>query len=152
MRLRLLAVALLLALLAIPGAGAALAIETPEGSRNFNAPGYVPNYFSNEAGSFQGRASSPSYGAAPAYAAPAPRAGNVFVSGRHGRYRLVLRGRGRGRRYVAAAHGRTARHVAYAAGRSPGGHASVHSRGGTPAASARGRTTGHGGSRRMARR
>ena len=56
--LRALALALAVAL-AVAGAGvSADAVEAPPGSKNFSPPGYVPNYFSNESGPFQGGANA----------------------------------------------------------------------------------------------
>ena len=74
--------------------GSANAVEPGFGSRNFTAPGSVPNYFSNEASPFQGAAGAAQpgadrYSAAPAYsyaAGVAPR-----------RYYRAARGKQRGR-------------------------------------------------------
>jgi len=66
--------------LAIRPAGAA---EAPPGSKNFNSPGSVPNYFSNEAAPFVASPNPHPAPAepAPAAAAPAPeRATPVVVS------------------------------------------------------------------------
>ena len=72
MKLRYPAAALCLTLaLAI---GPAAAAEAPPGSKNFNSPGSVPNYFSNEAAPFVPSPNSHALPAepAPAAAAPAP--------------------------------------------------------------------------------
>lgn len=45
-------------MLAVAAAGTSYAIEPPPGSRNFTAPGFVPNYFSNEAAPFHGGAAA----------------------------------------------------------------------------------------------
>ena len=86
------------------------AVAAPPGSKNFTPPGYVPNYFSGEAPSFQGNATgrpAPS-GAGPGFAAPAPR-GTVAVASRgSGRHYAVPAAHGRGR--VRLAHGRATSH------------------------------------------
>jgi hypothetical protein len=96
------------------------AVDPPPGSRNFTAPRSVPNYFSNESGSFNGGAGArPAAPAGTVYAAPgapaggyaaAPRRYAGYQAGRavaRGRYR-VARGRSGGRRYaVHAARGRS---------------------------------------------
>lgn len=148
MRSRGLVAALCLVMAGVPGVGAALAVEMPDGSRNFNAPGYVPNYFSNEARTFQGRAPAPSYGGAPAYATPAPRERAVIVSGRHGRYRVVAGGHIRGHIVVTRGRGR---HVGRVAGRSRPVALHVRSHGLTHVGPVRGRAAPRGGGR-MARR
>ena len=69
MKLRYPAVAICLTLaLAIRSTGAA---EPPRGSKNFNSPGSVPNYFSNEAAPF---VASPNPHPAPAEPVPAAAA------------------------------------------------------------------------------
>lgn len=106
----------------------AWAVETPVGSKNFNAPSYAPNYFSNETGALGGAAGSrgaepraapvyvaprayerPSY----SYAAPSRRAGHYpghywrhAAAGR--RYHSVTYRRGAARRHFVqdAARGR----------------------------------------------
>jgi hypothetical protein len=58
--------------LAVGGIGlSAGAVEAPVGSKNFTAPRYVPNYFSNESGAFTGAIHRPGVQpSAPVYAAP----------------------------------------------------------------------------------
>jgi len=92
------------------------AIETPAGSKNFTAPGYVPNYFSSESAPFQGgtgaRPGQP--GAVPMFAAPVPRGRSfhAYSSRRHGG-RHWARGLARGRYH--ATRGRAAGHRQLAA-------------------------------------
>src|SRR5262249_14613798 len=85
-RFRRLAVAVGIALAVAAAAAPSGAIETPAGSRNFTAPRYVPNYFSNESTPFQGGAGArPGQpGAVPVFAAPAARAapGYAYSSSR----------------------------------------------------------------------
>jgi hypothetical protein len=81
----------------------------PPGSKNFTPPGYVPNYFSGEAQSFQGNATARAIqpGAGPGFAAPAPR-GTLAVAAASHRIGRPLAGRaalGRGR--VRLVHGRS---------------------------------------------
>src|ERR1700693_2008462 len=84
------------------------AVAAPPGSKNFTPPGYVPNYFSGEAQSFQGNATArPAQpGAGPGFATPAPRgAVAVAVASRgSGRRHAVRVAQGRGR--LRLAHGR----------------------------------------------
>jgi hypothetical protein len=91
--------------LALAVAGAPVhAVAAPPGSKNFTPPGYVPNYFSGEAQSFQGNATAraaPS-GAGPGFAAPR---GTVAVASRGvGRRHAARAARGRGQ--FRLAHGR----------------------------------------------
>ena len=121
MRLRRRALVCLVAMVAAGPVGGAVA-DPPPGSKNFETPSNVPNYFSNEAGPFRGETpvppATPAMPAAPAPAASAPSPvapaavapePNIRTaerpSGRGGR-RHIARGRGRGR--VASAHGRAA--------------------------------------------
>lgn len=78
----------------------AAALEMPSGTKNFTPPGSVPNYFSNESGSFNGGAAARAAqrAIAPAVAAPArdyavERRQHGHQRGRyaraHGRYRLA---------------------------------------------------------------
>lgn len=117
--------------------GPACAAETGNGSKNFNVPTSVPNYFSNEAGPLQGPASEmrrgPLYSAGTAAEVPQASARTVAVVIPHSRQHIVMvvpRGRlVRGRvaydrrghalaSYHAAAHGRpVSRVVARTAGR-----------------------------------
>ena len=86
------------------------AVAAPPGSKNFTPPGNVPNYFSNEAQSFQGSATArpaPS-GAGPVFAAPAPRASAVVASRGSGRRHAARAAQGRGR--VRLVHGRASTH------------------------------------------
>src|ERR1700722_10869523 len=66
-----------LGMLAALWGGAALAADTGNGSKNFRAPGTVPNYFSNESGPMIGGAAETQrgqlYGGAAPAAAPAQR-------------------------------------------------------------------------------
>jgi hypothetical protein len=98
--------------LALAVAGAPVhAVAAPPGSKNFTPPGYVPNYFSGEAPSFQGNAtgrpapsgaSQPRVG--PGFVAPASR-GTVAVASRGvGRRHAARAARGRGQ--FRLAHGR----------------------------------------------
>jgi hypothetical protein len=108
MKLRHLALAAALVFAAPAGA-----VEPPPGSKNFNAPGYVPNYFSNESGPFGGggaRAPAAPVVAAPAGAAPATITARAVgrahaarhVRGKQGATRLA-RGKGGRRRQIAHA-------------------------------------------------
>jgi hypothetical protein len=86
--LRLLALAAVVALAGLVGEPAN-ALEGPPGSKNFTPPRYVPNYFSNESGSFRGgsAAGAAQPGAGPVVAAPAPYRKVVATAQRHPRYR-----------------------------------------------------------------
>jgi hypothetical protein len=89
------------------------AVAAPPGSKNFTPPGYVPNYFSGEAPSFQGNAatqpvqpgaSQPRVG--PGFAAPQS---TVAAASRGlGRRHAVRAAQGRGR--LRLAHGRATAH------------------------------------------
>ena len=86
--LRALALALSVALV-LAGAGVpADAVEAPPGSKNFSPPGYVPNYFSNESGPFQGGANARNVQSetAPIVAAPGPRSRVAAASRRNTRH------------------------------------------------------------------
>jgi hypothetical protein len=116
-RLRLTALAVCVALAAGLAGLPAGAVEAPPGSKNFNPPANVPNYFSNESGPFQGGAAARTAhtGAGPIFAAPAPRrtiatAARRYVRhhARHvararGRFRLA-RGKASAQRYIAHRH------------------------------------------------
>jgi len=95
---RSLKLALAIALAAAVAGGPAAAVEAPPGSKNFSPPGYVPNYFSNESGPFQGgataRAAQPD--TAPIVAAPASR-GRALAASRRNARPYAAGGRGRGR-------------------------------------------------------
>jgi hypothetical protein len=91
------------------------AVAAPPGSKNFTPPGYVPNYFSGEAPSFQGNAatqpvqpgaSQPRVG--PGFAAPAPQSTVAAASRGLGRRHAVRAAQGRGR--LRLAHGRATAH------------------------------------------
>jgi hypothetical protein len=107
MSLRALRLALAVALAAAVAGEPAAAVEAPPGSKNFSPPGYVPNYFSNESGPFQGGATvrDARPDTAPIVAAPAARGRVLATSRRNGRY-YVARARGRAR----LAHGKAAAH------------------------------------------
>lgn len=110
----------------------AKAVEPPPGTKNFTAPGYVPDYFSNESGPFhtgggggKARSATPA-AAAPVYAAPNPpaeihvnaRSGNPGHEARHhyASGRAAARGRGGragtvgARRHAAAAAAASSSH------------------------------------------
>jgi hypothetical protein len=121
------------AAVAIAAAGmSAHAIEPPPGSRNFTTPTHVPNYFSNEATTFQGgagaRAAQPGAdqfnAAAPeprSYSAGEPRSYSRKASARAGRgkYRgsRVARGKVTSSRYAARAGAARSGKVAVVRGR-----------------------------------
>ncbi len=109
------------------------AVEPPPGSRNFRAPTGVPNYFSNESGSFQGGANAPArlpvaVIAAPAFAAPPPSSDSVAPARQMARQRPGQRASGkravknagkdaaRGRQRIKLARGKAipSRHAAQA--------------------------------------
>ena len=109
-RLRHLAVALGVALALAASGAPAGAVEAPPGSKNFTPPGFVPNYFSNESGPFQGGANTrnaPS-DTAPIVAAPGPRGGAVAASRRNPRHHASRTAKAKGRARLA--HGKTAPH------------------------------------------
>jgi hypothetical protein len=82
----------------------------PPGSKNFTSPAYVPNYFSSEAGSFQGNATARARqtGAGPVFAVPAPRRTFAAASRRIGRHHAVRAAQAR--RYVRLARIRAGAH------------------------------------------
>ncbi|MGE5271923.1 MAG: hypothetical protein ACM3JG_19875 [Thiohalocapsa sp.] len=132
----------------LPAAPAA-AVEMPGGTKNFTPPGYVPNYFSNESGSFNGGASARAAQRAitPAVAAPSQRRVVEFHRhGHHARRYAGVRGRTRFAHHHSAHHHGVAPH-----------RAAYHSRGGgrpAPRIAARHRSVGHrsaGSGRRIAR-
>jgi len=96
--------------LAASTVGAALdAVAAPPGSRNFTAPASVPNYFSNEAGSFRGDATArAAQSGAPTLAAPAPRTRVAAASHRIGRHHAGRTAKARGQ--VRLARGKAAAH------------------------------------------
>src|ERR1700681_1733656 len=75
----------------------------PPGSKNFTSPAYVPNYFSSEAGSFQGNATGRAgpTGAGPGFAAPAPRRTVAVASRGVSRYHAARAAQARGHARVA---------------------------------------------------
>jgi hypothetical protein len=92
-------------------AGAALdAVAAPPGTKNFTAPSNVPNYFSNEAGSFRGDATARAAqsGAPPSLAAPAPRRTVAAASRRAGRHQVGRTAKARG--HVRLARGKAGAH------------------------------------------
>jgi hypothetical protein len=108
----------------------AWAIETPAGSKNFSAPRYVPNYFSNETGAFTGAVGARGVGpgTAPVYAAPRPASRSHYgyaAPHRTGRYRGHAAAR---RRYHHLVHGRmrAPRHFVHVAAH--GRRQSLHAR------------------------
>ena len=110
---RRLAAATCLAIAGVLATSPAGAVEPPSGSRNFTAPGYVPNYFSNESGPFHSGANArvAQPGVPPGFAAPAPRPGIAVAAHRHDRNHSGHAGAARGhyrlarRRPVAHGHG-----------------------------------------------
>src|SRR5689334_3999473 len=84
-RLRAPALALAVALGFAAAGVPAGAVEPPPGTKNFSPPGYVPNYFSNESGPFQGGANARNAQSetTPFVAAPGSR-GRVAVASRGG--------------------------------------------------------------------
>jgi hypothetical protein len=86
------------------------AVAAPPGSKNFTAPSYVPNYFSNEAGSFRGEATArPAQpGAAPTLAAPPPRTIVAAASRRAGRHHVGRAAKARG--HIRLARGKAGGH------------------------------------------
>jgi len=134
-RLRRLALALGAAL-AIAVAGApADAVEAPPGSKNFSPPGYVPNYFSNESGPFQGgaHARSAQPDTAPIVAAPAARGRAVASSRRNVRHHAKARARTRLAHAKASAHRQVVHVGAARSGKASGpktAHAQTRSAGG----------------------
>jgi hypothetical protein len=86
------------------------AVETPAGTTNFTPPAYVPNYFSNESGPFEGGANARNAepGIAPSLAAPPPRANAAVLSRRIDRHHsgriAKVRGRTRLARGKASPH------------------------------------------------
>jgi len=114
-RLRRLALALGAAL-AIAVAGApADAVETPSGSKNFSPPGYVPNYFSNESGPFQGgaHARSAQPDTAPIAAAPVARGKSLVSARRNTRHHAARLAKARGRTRLAHAKASAHRQVVH---------------------------------------
>jgi hypothetical protein len=105
-RLRLKALALSLALAVAMAGAPANAVEAPPGSKNFSPPGYVPNYFSNESGPFQGGANTRNAQSetAPIVAAPGSRSKVASASRRHGARIAKARGRTRQAHGKATAH------------------------------------------------
>jgi hypothetical protein len=73
-------------MLGLAAAETSYAIEPPPGSRNFTPPGFVPNYFSNEAAPFHGGAGARLVqpGADQFNAAPASGGRAAAASRRHG--------------------------------------------------------------------
>lgn len=118
-RLRRGAIALCLAAALTLAGGAARAVETGPGTKNFNVPAGVPDHFSNEAEPFK---------AGPAAEGPVPR--STVSRGPRARYETARRGRGRAVRGRAVhgrlAHGRVVHGRAVASRESHRGHAAVH--------------------------
>jgi hypothetical protein len=142
MRFRHLALAACIAVLTAAVNVPASAVEPAPGSKNFEPPSAVPNYFSNEAGPFRGGA-----GAETTYSNPPSNQGPVVVSpdapsraaaaaprrsvsrhaaraNRHVRYARYAHTRGRGSRYAYARSSRSAHRVAHASAR-PAAHKTV---------------------------
>jgi hypothetical protein len=115
---------------AVGGVGlSAGAVESPAGSKNFTAPRYVPNYFSNESGAFTGAIHRPGVQpSAPVYAAPRayprPSYGYAAASRRavddrrytssRRRYHHLARGRLAARRHFIHVAARGHRHALHA--------------------------------------
>ena len=111
------AAGLAIAAAAVPSAGFA---EPPAGSRNFNPPVAVPNYFSNESGPILGTpAARPSEPApAPAAAAPTPVRAPTAVSERKAPRHIIRIVKPRDRSRAAQAKTRAAdKRKIFAAGR-----------------------------------
>jgi hypothetical protein len=110
------AACLAVALLAAAGLPAP-AVEPPPGSKNFVAPGFVPNYFSNESGALRGSGGvrpAPPGVAAAAYAAPPPHPRPLAAArraGRHAKARLT-KGKRAGSTVLVHHRGRQAVHAA----------------------------------------
>jgi hypothetical protein len=109
-RLRALALVLGVAFAAAVAGGPADAVEAPPGSKNFSPPGYVPNYFSNESGPFQGGANTRNAQSetAPIVAAPGSRDRVAAASRRNSRHHAGRLAKAKGRTRLAhagAAHG-----------------------------------------------
>jgi hypothetical protein len=125
-RLRHLAIAICVGLAIAVAGTPADAVEAPPGSRNFTPPSDVPNYFSNESGPFQGRATARNAQpeAVPVVAAPTSHRGRAVASRRASRHHHpghVAKAGGRTR----LAHGRASGHRQVAhAGAVRRGHAS----------------------------
>lgn len=94
----------------------ARAVEPAPGSKNFEPPGAVPNYFSNEAGPFRGGAgaettySSPGGNSGPAVVSPYPPRRTAAAAPRRSAGRHAARGKSRTR--LAHAHARSGRYAA----------------------------------------
>lgn len=103
----------LAAAVATPPAGA---VEPASGSRNFTAPGDVPNYFSNESGPFHSGANAHVVqpDAAPRLAAPPSRRRLASTVHRHDRGHLMHAGRAHGRSRLARSHAVAHGHVVQA--------------------------------------
>ena len=106
------------AAVAVPSAGVT---EPPPGSRNFNPPAAVPNYFSNESGPVLGtpaaRPSQPAPAPVAAVPASAPRPQPVVASGRKAERHVGKTAKSRDRSRAAQAKTRAAdRRNAVAAG------------------------------------
>ena len=135
-RLRANAVALLVALAVAVAGAAADAVEAPPGSRNFSPPGFVPNYFSNESGPFQGGANARNTQSetAPIVAAPASRGRVAAASRRNARSHSSRIAKAKGRTRLANGKATAHRQLARAHGARGSGaktaHAQVKSTGG----------------------
>ena len=79
------------------------AVEAPPGSKNFTPPGYVPNYFSNESGPFQGGANTRNAQSetAPIVAAPGARGRVAASSRRNARHHGARLAKGKARTRLA---------------------------------------------------
>jgi hypothetical protein len=123
-RLRARAVAVVLLLGATVASGSAHAVEAGPGSRNFTAPGSVPNYFSNEAAPFQGEIRAAQPGADQYNAAPGRTTTTAAAPRRHTRKASASAARGKHRGKLVRAKGSSSRQLARA-GAAKGGKAAL---------------------------
>ncbi len=121
LRLRPLALALSIGLATAVASVPAGAVETPPGTTNFTPPAYVPNYFSNESGPFQGGANARTAqpGVGPSLAAPAARGRSTVLSHRIDRHHPARAAKARGRTRLAHRKASAHRQFAHARGAQP---------------------------------
>lgn len=121
-RLRLLALALFIGLATAVAGLPADAVETPPGTTNFTPPAYVPNYFSNESGPFQGDANARTAqpGVGPSLAAPAARGSGAALAHRITRHHPARAAKAAGRTRLA--HGKASAHRQFAHARAAQPH------------------------------
>jgi hypothetical protein len=115
-RLRPTALAVCVALAAGLAGLPAGAVEAPPGSKNFNPPANVPNYFSNESGPFQGGAAARTAhpGVSPIFVAPAPRRSIATAARRYVRHHARHVARARGRVWLARGRASAHHYIAHA--------------------------------------